>query len=94
MKESSYFVYMVACADGTLYTGSTNDLDRRVEAHNASPRGARYTKARRPVSLAYSEACAGKGEALRREHAIKRLSRQAKLELIASCGLFHERVGK
>jgi putative endonuclease len=80
-----YSVYILKCADGTLYTGSTNDIDKRLQAHNESPRGARYTKARRPVSLAYTESFLGKtakGKALKREFAIKQLTRLEKLELV------------
>lgn len=68
---------MVRCSDGTLYTGWTFDLEARVEAHN-SGRGARYTSGRRPVELVYSEEADSQGEALRRERAIKRMSRRAK----------------
>ena len=76
-----HYAYMVRCADGSLYTGWTNDLARRVAAHNAG-RGAKYTKSRRPVELCYAEAFATKEEAMRREAAIKRLSRAQKLALI------------
>jgi putative endonuclease len=75
------FVYILECADGTLYTGWTTDLDRRVKAHNAG-RGARYTRGRRPVRLVYWEHTADRGSALRREAAIRRLRRCAKLALI------------
>ncbi len=75
------FVYILECADGTLYTGWTTDLDRRVKAHNAG-RGARYTRGRRPVRLVYWEHAADRGSALRRETAIRRLRRCAKLALI------------
>lgn len=75
--------YIVRCADGTLYTGWTNHLEKRVEAHNAG-RGAKYTKARRPVRLVYAEAFPSKEEAMRREAAIKQLSRAEKLQLIES----------
>ena len=77
------YTYMVECADGSLYTGWTNDLTKRVAAHNAG-RGARYTRSRRPVHLVYFEAFATKEEALSREAAIKRLSREKKLALIDS----------
>ena len=75
--EKSY----VKCSDGTFYTGWTNDLTRRMEAHNQG-RGAKYTKARRPVTLIYYEAFETKEEAMKREYAIKRLSRKEKEELI------------
>lgn len=77
---SVWRVYLVECADGTLYCGVTNDLARRVAAHNAG-RGARYTSGRAPVRVVWSEACASKGDALRRELAIKRMSRARKLLL-------------
>jgi len=75
-------VYILRCADGTLYTGYAVDLARRCAAHNAG-RGARYTAGRLPVSVVYAEACASIGEALRREHALKRLPRARKEALIA-----------
>ena len=73
---------MLKCSDGTLYTGWTNDLEKRVEAHN-SGKGAKYTKARRPVELAYYEEFETKEQALKREYAIKQLGRKEKQELIA-----------
>lgn len=76
-------VYIVRCADGTLYTGYALDVEQRCAAHNAG-RGARYTAGRRPVSVVYSEACATVGEALKREYALKRLSRADKEALIES----------
>ena len=80
MAERNY-TYLLRCADGTLYCGWTNDLTKRVAAHNAGA-GAKYTKARRPVALAYYETFATKQEAMRRESEIKRLSRPEKLALI------------
>ena len=73
---------MLKCSDGTLYTGWTNDLEKRVEAHN-SGKGAKYTKARRPVELAYYEEFETKEQAMKREYAIKQLGRKEKQELIA-----------
>ncbi len=73
-------VYILRCADGTLYTGWTNHLDGRIRAHNAG-RGAKYTKSRLPVTLAYTEPCANKAAALRREAQIKRLNRKEKQAL-------------
>jgi len=75
------YTYLVKCADGTLYCGWTNCLEKRLEAHN-SGKGARYTKSRRPVTLVYYEEFATKEEAMSREWAIKRLSRREKEELI------------
>ena len=71
-------VYILRCGDGTLYTGCTNDLPRRLEAHQ-SGRGAKYTRSRLPVELVYREGVADKSAALRREAAIKRLERRKKL---------------
>jgi predicted GIY-YIG superfamily endonuclease len=78
-------VYIVRCADGTLYTGYAADLEQRCAAHNAG-RGARYTAGRRPVTVVYSEECASVGAALKREHALKQLTRAAKEALIAGAG--------
>ena len=82
-QADAAFVYMLRCADGTLYTGWTNDLEKRVKAHNDG-RGAKYTHARRPVTLVYSEALPSKEAALRREAAVKKLTRAQKLALIAA----------
>jgi putative endonuclease len=80
-----HFVYIVRCADGTLYTGYARDPERRADVHNAG-HGARYTVGRRPVSLVYSEAFTSVGDALTREHQVKRLSRASKERLIAGRG--------
>lgn len=79
------YTYILECGDGSLYTGWTNDLARRVKAHNAG-RGAKYTRSHRPVRLVYFESFATKEEALAREAAIKRLTRAAKLALIDTAG--------
>jgi len=76
-----WLVYVLRCADGSLYTGATNDLPRRLAVH-ALGRGARYTRSRLPVALVYDEPARGRGAALRREAAIKRLARPAKLALV------------
>ena len=76
------YTYMLKCSDGTLYTGWTNDLEKRVEAHN-SGKGAKYTKARRPVELAYYEEFETKEKAMKREYEIKQLGRKEKQKLIA-----------
>lgn len=78
-------VYMLLCADGTLYTGWTNDLEKRLEAHNAG-RGAKYTRGRLPAKLAWAEAAETKEEALRREARVKQLTRAQKLALIETAG--------
>ena len=80
--EKNWFVYILRCKDKTLYTGVTNDIDKRLLAHNESDTGAKYTKARRPVVLVYKEAIKDRSEAQKREAAIKNLSRLAKLSLI------------
>ena len=76
------FTYIVECSDHTLYTGGTNDLEKRIEAHNTG-KGAKYTKTRRPVRLVYFETFATKEEAMSREYHIKRMSRQEKMKLIS-----------
>ena len=78
---NDYFTYILRCADGSLYTGWTNDLQHRLTAHN-SGRGAEYTRARRPVTLVYWETLSTKSEAMRREWAIKHLTRAEKLALV------------
>ncbi len=78
----AYFVYILKCADETLYTGITTDLERRVEEHNSSDKGAKYTKLRRPVELVYSEKSENRSTASKREYVIKKFSRAQKLELI------------
>lgn len=75
------YTYILRCGDGTLYCGWTNDLEKRLSAHNAGL-GAKYTKSRRPVKLVYSESFETKEEAMRREYRIKRMSRAEKLALI------------
>lgn len=75
------YIYIVRCADGSLYTGWTTNLERRVRAHNAG-RGAKYTRSRGPVELVYHEAFETKVEAMRREYAIKQMTREEKLVLI------------
>ena len=74
-------VYIIECSDGSLYTGITNDLDRRITAHNDG-RGAKYTKSRRPVRLRYSERAADRKSASQREYAIKSLRKAEKMRLI------------
>ncbi|MEA5004250.1 MAG: GIY-YIG nuclease family protein [Christensenella sp.] len=74
------YTYILRCADDTLYTGWTNDLEKRIKLHNTG-KGAKYTKARRPVALFYFETFPTKKEAMRREAAIKKLSREQKLAL-------------
>lgn len=73
---------MVECSDGTLYTGWTNCLSKRLKAHNESENGAKYTKLKRPVRLVYYEGFATKEEAMQREYKIKKLTRKQKLSLM------------
>ena len=80
------FTYIVECSDHTLYTGWTNDLEKRITAHNEG-KGAKYTKTRRPVRLVYFETFATKEEAMSREWHIKRLSRSEKQKLIEAADL-------
>ena len=77
------FVYILRCKDGNLYTGWTNDLEHRLAMHRAG-KGAKYTRGRGPLVLVYSEELADKSEALKREAAIKKLTRAEKLALVAS----------
>ena len=76
------YIYIVECGDGTLYTGWTTDLERRIAEHNAG-KGARYTRGRRPVKLVYKEEFEERSLARKREAELKKLSREAKEELIA-----------
>lgn len=80
------YTYIVQCADGTLYTGWTTDVIRRLKEHNEGKAGAKYTRAKRPVNLVYYEGYETKEEAMRREYAIKQLTRKEKLELIELYG--------
>jgi len=80
-EKGMNYTYIVRCRDATLYTGWTNDLDKRMEAHN-SGKGARYTRSRRPVELVYFESFDTKQEAMHREWEIKQFSREEKLLLI------------
>lgn len=77
-----YFLYILRCADETLYTGITTDLDRRLAEHNSRPNGAKYTRSRRPVTLAYARRFRSRSAASREEARIKRLTRAQKLALI------------
>ncbi len=76
-----YVLYILRCADRSLYTGITNDLERRFAAHRAG-KGGRYTRAHKPRAVVYQEPCGTKSAALKRELAVKRLTRAQKLELI------------
>lgn len=81
MISLEWYVYILLCGDGTLYTGISDRPSERLEAHRAG-RGAKYTKGRGPLSIVYLESCAGRSEALSRESAIKKLTRSQKWALI------------
>ena len=78
-----WYLYVLRCGDGTLYTGITTDVERRLEEHRQG-RGAKYTRGRGPLELAYQEECGTHSEALKREYAIKQLSREEKENLICN----------
>lgn len=80
----AYSLYMLRCADGTLYTGITTDLARRVEEHNSSSVGAKYTRGRRPVTLVWSKRFRNRSRASQEEARVKKLSRSEKLTLITT----------
>ena len=79
--ETVWYLYILRCRDDTLYTGITTDVEKRLEAHR-SGKGAKYTRGRGPLELAYREACGTHSDALKREYQIKQLSRQEKQLLI------------
>ena len=80
-NEKKHYIYIIQCADGTLYTGWTTDLEGRMETHNSGA-GAKYTRGRGPVRLLYSETFETKGEALKREIKIKKMDRDRKIKLM------------
>ena len=84
--STSWFLYMVECRDGSLYTGITNDIERRVKAHNEGT-ASRYTRSRRPVRLRYLEPCESRSAALMRECAVRLLTPKEKRALIAERGI-------
>ncbi len=79
---SSYYLYVVSCNDNTLYTGITTDVVRRVNEHNTSKKGAKYTQARRPVFLVYTKRFRSRSKASKEEYAFKQLSREEKMASI------------
>lgn len=81
--KSRWYVYILKCADGTLYSGVTTDVTRRVTEHNTSTKGAKYTRVRRPVRLAYTEHALSRSAAGKREAALKRLTRTQKQAVLA-----------
>lgn len=81
-KESNWFVYFVRCKDNSLYTGITVDVERRIEEHNNSTKGAKYTRYRRPVRLVYYDACLSRSDASKKEYALKHITKLQKEQLI------------
>ncbi|OIP52797.1 hypothetical protein AUK10_03340 [Candidatus Gracilibacteria bacterium CG2_30_37_12] len=81
----SYFTYILRCSDDSFYTGSTNDIEKRLHEHNNLKSGAHYTKIRRPVELVYHEVFETMSEARKREYVIKQLTRKEKMILIEDC---------
>ena len=79
--ESTWYLYILRCGDDTLYTGITTDVEKRLEQHR-SGKGAKYTRGRSPLELVYREECGSHSEALKREYAVKALSREQKLGII------------
>lgn len=90
-SDDSWFVYLVRCSDGSFYAGVTTDLERRVRQHNGQiAGGANYTRARRPVALAWFEACEDRSVAQQREYSVRRLSRGEKQRLVAKAAVLKE----
>ena len=79
--ESNWYLYILRCKDDTLYTGITTDVEKRLEAHRTG-KGAKYTRGRSPLELVYRESCGSHSDALKREHQVKMLTREAKQNLI------------
>lgn len=86
--EHTWHLYILRCGDGTLYTGITTDVEKRLEAHR-SGRGAKYTRSRGPLELVYREECGTHGDALRRELQVKKLKRNQKLQLAENFSAAH-----
>ena len=84
--ENQWYLYVLRCGDGTLYTGITTDVERRLEAHR-SGRGAKYTRGRSPLTLVYQECCESHSHALRREREMKALPRQKKESFLEEYGI-------
>ncbi len=79
-----WFVYIIKCADETLYTGITTDIQRRLSEHNSSDKWAKYTKMRRPVEMVFSQVCEDRSQASKLEYKIKKYTKQQKLTIIAT----------
>jgi putative endonuclease len=83
MKAEKWYIYILRCADGTLYTGVTTDIERRLVEHNHEKTGAKYTRTRRPVFLVYREVYSTRSEATKREAELKKFSRVKKQNLVS-----------
>lgn len=83
MADKTWYLYILRCGDGSFYTGITTDVAHRLQMHE-SGRGAKYTRGRAPLELVYCEPCADRSAALRREIAVKRLTKQEKIQLISA----------
>ena len=84
MTSSSWYVYMLRCADNSLYTGITTDISRRVKEHNNDNKlGAKYTRARRPVALVYQQGCLSRSDASSNEYRLKKLNKKSKESLVS-----------
>ena len=81
LLESIWYLYILRCGDGSLYTGITTDVEKRVEIHRAG-KGAKYTRGRTPLELVYRESCGSHSDALKRELAVKKLTREQKEQMI------------
>lgn len=84
MKKQNWYVYILECSDKTLYSGITTDIERRVEEHNSSTKGAKYTKVRRPVTLVYFLKKKNRSDASKEECRLKKLKREEKIKLISN----------
>lgn len=84
--ESSWYLYILRCGDGSLYTGITTDVEKRLEVHR-SGKGAKYTRGRAPLALVYREECASHSDALKRERQVKALPREEKLRMVKELAL-------
>ena len=87
-QAPTWYIYILRCNDGSLYTGITTNVGRRLNEHNSSPKGARYTRARRPVQLVYREPAASRSAAAKREYQLKRLSLAQKHSLIQTTSAY------
>lgn len=82
MKRPTWFVYVIICSDGTYYSGITTDVNRRMNEHNSSAKGARYTRSRRPTRLVFQEKTKDRSSASKREFVIKQMTRSQKEQLV------------